>query len=99
LMRAGRFEIFRLDQLLRSPVQPINRRNLFSTTVTLLLSSSVTAHQQTSAAIFSLADVESMGTTTTLTAHCFCAQGIKIYWLQLDNFFINSPSLTDFLYF
>ncbi|KRX22483.1 hypothetical protein T07_11609 [Trichinella nelsoni] len=69
LMQAGRFEIFRLDQLLRSPVQPINRRNLFSTTVTLLLSSSVTAHQQTSAAIFSPADVESMGTTTTtLTA-------------------------------
>ncbi|KRY31527.1 hypothetical protein T01_16129 [Trichinella spiralis] len=41
LMQAGRFEIFRLDQLLRSPVQPINRRNLFSTTVTLLLPSSV----------------------------------------------------------
>ncbi|KAL1241850.1 Indole-3-glycerol phosphate synthase [Trichinella spiralis] len=71
LMQAGRFEIFRLDQLLRSPVQPINRRNLFSTTVTFTFLQNLvlvrvvcccplqlSAHQQTSAAIFSPADVE-----------------------------------------
>ncbi|KAL1236369.1 5-formaminoimidazole-4-carboxamide-1-(beta)-D-ribofuranosyl 5'-monophosphate synthetase [Trichinella pseudospiralis] len=64
-MQAGRFENFRLDQLLRMPVQPINRCNLFLATVTSYNNST------TSFVIISPADVESLCRATLTTVKLF----------------------------